>query len=117
MGAGCQPIQDHAAAERRLSVGAKGHREKIEAAQEVEEEEAEMKIDEFAEIIASMAKNHPEAEVVFSYPARHAGRPTTKRGGITGYRASVSDNPVVKPTVWIEIDYSRSTSVKDADSE
>lgn len=42
MGAGCQPIQDHAGAERRVGVGAKGHCEKIEAAQEVEEEEAEM---------------------------------------------------------------------------
>ena len=72
-----------------------------------------MKLAHFSEIIASIAKNHPDAEVVVSYPARHAGHPTTRRGTITGYRTSVSDHPAVTPTLWIEIEHSRSGNVKD----
>jgi hypothetical protein len=72
-----------------------------------------MKLAHFSEIIASIAKNHPDADVFVNYPARHAGHPTTRRGSITGYRTSVPDHPAFKPTLWIEIEHSRSGNVKD----
>jgi hypothetical protein len=72
-----------------------------------------MKLDHFAEIIASIAKNHPEADVVVSYPARHAGKSTTRRGNITSYRTSVPCHPVLKPTLWIEIEHARSADAED----
>ena len=65
-----------------------------------------MKVAHFAEIIAAIAKNHPDAEVVVSYPSRHAGRPTTRRGQITGYRTSIPSHPAL--TLWIEIEHARS---------
>ncbi|HLO78158.1 MAG TPA: hypothetical protein VK196_17015 [Magnetospirillum sp.] len=71
-----------------------------------------MKIEEFSEIIASLAKNHPGAKVYVSYPARHAGKPVTRRGTITGHRTSLSTHPVVGPTVWLEIEHSRSGNVE-----
>ena len=72
-----------------------------------------MKVAEFAEIIASIAKNHPDADVVVGYPSRHAGRPTTKRGGITGYRMGINRHPAVKPTLWIEVEYARSENAEE----
>jgi len=74
-----------------------------------------MKLSEFAEIVADMAKNHPEAEVVVSYPARHAGKAVTRRGNITGYRTTLSHHPVVPTTLWIEIEYARSVNADAAD--
>ena len=70
-----------------------------------------MKVAHFAEIIASIAKNHPDADVVVSYPARHAGRPTTRRGHITGYRTSIPSHSVLSETLWIEIEYAKSERV------
>lgn len=120
-----QPVQGRAGAERdQRGNGAEGDGEaagwrvrgeetglvREERQQEVS---VQMKLAHFSEIIASIAKNHPEAEVVVSYPARHAGKPTTRRGTITGYRTSVSDHPAVTPTLWIEIEHSRSGNVKD----
>lgn len=72
-----------------------------------------MKVAEFAEILASIAKNHPEADVRVCFPSRHAGRPTTKLGSITGYRIGVSEHPAVKPNLRIEIEYARSENVEE----
>lgn len=73
-----------------------------------------MRVEEFAEILASIAKNHPNAEVKICYPARHAGRPTTRHGGVTGYRIGVSSHPAVRPTLRIEVEHARSENVEDA---
>ena len=72
-----------------------------------------MKLAHFAEIIADMAKNHPEAEVVVSYPARHAGHPVTRRGDITGYRTTLPGHPVVPVTLWIEVEHARSVNADE----
>lgn len=63
-----------------------------------------MKVAQLSEILASIAKNHPDADVVVTYPARHAGRPTSRHGNISGYRVTVSSHPVVRPKLWIQLD-------------
>lgn len=72
-----------------------------------------MKIEHLSEIIANLAKSHPKADVYVTFPSRHAGRPTTKRGNITGHRTSISTHPVIGPTVFIEIEHARSENIAE----
>jgi len=72
-----------------------------------------MKIEYLSEIIANLAKSHPGADVCVTFPSRHAGRPTTKRGNITGHRTSISTHPAIGPTVFIEVEYARSENITE----
>lgn len=71
-----------------------------------------MKIEHLAEIVASLAKHHPGADVAISFPSRHAGRPTTRRGTITGHRTSIPTHSALSPTVWIEVEHTRSENAE-----
>lgn len=72
-----------------------------------------MKVEHLRDILISLAQNHPEADVCISYPSRHAGRPTTKRGDITGHRTFMPSHPALSPTVFIEVEHSRSENIND----
>lgn len=72
-----------------------------------------MKIEHLRDILISLAQHHPDADVCVAYPARHAGRPTTRRGNITGHRTSIPGHFALKPTVLIEIEHARSENVSD----
>ena len=72
-----------------------------------------MKIEQLVDILTALAKNHPGADVAMSYPARHAGKPTTRRGYITGHRTSIPSHPALRPTIWIELEHTRSKNAEE----
>ncbi|MEN6664373.1 MAG: hypothetical protein ABFD85_10295 [Phycisphaerae bacterium] len=70
-----------------------------------------MKIEQLRDMLASLAQQHPKAEVFVVYPARHAGRPTTKRGRIESYRTHLSSHGFIEPMVMLEVDYANAENL------
>lgn len=72
-----------------------------------------MKIEQLIEILTSLAAAHPTADVRFAYPSRHAGRPTTRRGTLTGHRTHLMSHPAVSHSITLEIEHARANEIED----
>jgi len=75
-----------------------------------------MKIEQLIEILTSLAAAHPKADVKFAYPARHAGKPTTRRGKLTGHHTHLMSNPVLNHSIVLEIEHARARDIEDEPS-
>lgn len=80
----------------------------------MEEEEAQMKIEHFLEIVSSLAKCHPDADVYVAYPITYRGNKTTKRGDISGHRTHLCSHPAIGDSIYIEVEGARAAEVENA---
>lgn len=75
-----------------------------------------MKIEQLADIVTMLAKNHPDADVVMVYRAKHGKGYSTVEKPITGYRAM--NGSYVPDKIFLEVDHASSYGVEaqhDAD--
>jgi hypothetical protein len=72
-----------------------------------------MKIEQLIEILTSLATAHPAADVTFAYPSRHAGRPQSKRGNLTGHHTHLMSHPALSDMVVLQIAHARARDIED----
>ena len=72
-----------------------------------------MKIEQLIEILSSLAAAHPTADVKFAYPSRHAGKPSTRRGELTGHHTHLMSHPALSHSIVLEIEYARAKDIED----
>jgi hypothetical protein len=72
-----------------------------------------MKIRQLIEILSSLAAAHPNADVTFAYPSRHAGRPQSKRGNLTGHHTHLMSHPALSDMVVLQIAHARARDIED----
>jgi len=73
-----------------------------------------MKIENLIEMLSNLAASHPKADVSFCYPSRHGGKPSTKRGKVTGYKIHLMSSPVLDHMVVFEIEHARANEIDDS---
>ena len=72
-----------------------------------------MKIEQLRDIIDALAKTHPDSNVFVAYPARHGGRPTTRRGLVTGHRTTIHTIGGLHHTIVLEVENARAENISD----
>lgn len=72
-----------------------------------------MKIEQLRDIVDALAKTHPDATVFIAYPARHGGRPTTRRGQVTGHTTRIHTIGGLHHTIILEVEHARAENISD----